>query len=158
MDNSKFQVIKKLKEVLEKYPRTYGYYLIGIVSIQEKRQEKWDEETIIDWAFQQLDDQKWDLDNRPNDQSWLEDYQTTRQNALEVLTIALTGGSNVGHIKNTIEPKRATELTLTFDGIFRSPKKYFERMGFGNRSYTFQDGIGIADKETVGIFVVVESD
>ncbi len=147
-----------LKSQITSYPRSSGYYLIDLVSIEVLTHQPLLEDEKLDLLFQHFDDQEWPPKlERPQDQSW-EDYTVERSKARDHLIESLIGGNSIGHMSDTIPTSEANSIYKDFELLFSPPCKYFINMGLGSYDYVFQLGLAIVDNQRAGFIGVIEND
>ena len=148
----------RLKAEIESHRRLSGYYLIKWVELSRFCAHEIDRAQLLDDLFQFFDDQKWPpIEHRPKDQSWA-DYATDMPTARRMAVDALAGGTEVGHLRDTISRNDANDYFDRFDALFPAPKRYYIEMGLVDPKYVFMHGVAIVSNDSAGLLWVVESD
>ena len=155
--NDRFQALRA--SVLA-HPRMHGYYIIDLVSIEHLRAIGYTEEAIIDALYDYWNDDpsKPDPTDIPQDQTWQGDYAVSFDEAKELAIEVLVGGSAVGHTVDTIPRALVEHFVTAFINLFDTERRYYARLGLGNREYVFLQGIVVTDPQKAGILWVVEGD
>lgn len=153
------------KSELAQYPRNYGYYKVELVSIQELRQMGATQKDVLDalyleWADHDAFRRKYPrakFYNPVTDESLYDGYEYSLDDVIELLTYELKGGSGIGCIHDTIAPAKASELTLSFVGLFQNPRAY-RGLAWADPQYVFELGAVLIDDERAGALFITEND
>ncbi len=111
----------------------HGYYLLKFVPLPAAWRQ--DEEAALTPAFEALDDKSWKPPElRPNDQLWV-DYEVDEAKARAHVVAALVGGSEVGHMRDTVPEGVAQELWKKCRDLFLPDARFFVGVGLGDSAY-----------------------
>jgi len=150
------QGVNEIRKDLSTFPRSCGYYLVKVVSLDHARLE--DDDAVLTAAFQSLDDHEWPGEElRPTDQRWA-DYAASENVAAERTIEALIGGASIGHVRETIDRTTATETWRRFRELFSPDARFFVGVALGDATYVRSEGAIIVDEAHAGCLCVVEDD
>lgn len=148
--------LDEIRQLLGRYPRRCGYYLVDAVSLPTDWRAN--EGIALRRAFEVLDDQPWKpVEDRVTDPRWV-DYEVPEAVAESHAIQMLIGGPEIGHTDLTMSEARAREIWRTFRGLFTSTARFFTGLGFGDPQYVFLNGAVVVDEATAACLCVIESD
>ena len=147
----------EIARILAAHPRMAGYYILRFIDITAIRAQV-SEDRMLDAGFEYFDGSKWPpFEERLGLGSWA-DYEATADDAQAEVVGALIGGGAIGHARDTMTAAVANQTWQRFVSLFASDRKYYTRLGLGDRRYVFQGGAAIVDATRAGFIGVVESD
>lgn len=147
----------EIARVLTAHPRMAGYYILRLIDITAIRALV-SEDRMLDAVFEHFDGRKWPpFEERLGLGSW-GDHEASAEDAQADVVGALVGGGGVGHTRDTMSAAVAIQTWQRFASLFATDRKYFTRLGLGDRRYVFQSGAAIVDATRAGFIGVVEDD
>ena len=143
---------------IEAHPRLCGYYIIGLVSIRDLREDAVPQEAILEKLIDRFDDDPTELDpDFVPDHEWT-DYETTLDRAWDHIIESLVGGREIGHTRKTMSESTASELFERFVGLCGSNPRFYIGLEIGDPTYVFMYGVLIVADELAGLLWIVEDD
>lgn len=147
----------ELARTLAAHPRMAGYYILRLIDITAIRPQV-SEDRMRDAVFEHFDGRRWPpFEERMALGSW-GDYEVTAEAAQAEVVSALVGGDAIGHTRDTMSAAIAGQTWERFASLFATDRKYFTKLGLGDRQYVFQCGAAIVDATRAGYLGIVESD